>query len=191
MKRKRSINKAKGSTILACDPSLTAWGWAIINWDGSVVAHGCIRTEPMHTKQRIRVGDDFTRRIKEIANVLITAIKKHNVNYMVCELPHGSKNAAAAKMVGAVPSIMETISSCFDIGVEWYSEADGKKAVLGSSKGDKETMVRAIKKRFPNIAFKGFKYYDEAVADAMAIYHVASLQSSTMQLLKKVQKNGQ
>ena len=102
MTKRRRSTKAGKNTILACDPSLTAWGWAIINWDGSVVAHGCIQTEPLHKKLRIRVGDDFARRIKEIDNVLINVVKKYNVNYMVCELPHGSQNAAAAKMVASV-----------------------------------------------------------------------------------------
>ena len=187
---RRRSTRAGRNTILACDPSLTAWGWAIINWDGSVVAHGCIQTEPLHKKLRIRVGDDFARRIKEIDNVLITAIRKYNVNYMVCELPHGSQNASAAKMVGAVPSIMETISMCFDIGLEWYSEADGKKAILGSSSGSKDAMVRGVKKLYPNVYMRDHKFYKEAVSDAIAIYHVASLQSNTMKLLSKTLRDG-
>lgn len=182
MKRRRAV-QPKGNTILACDPSLTAWGWAIINWDGSVVKTGCIKTEPLHKKNRIRVGDDFARRLKEIDHVLINAVKKYKVNYMLCELPHGSQNASAAKMVGAVPGVMETIAMCFGIGLEWYSEADGKKAVLPEGKGDKQDMVRAIKKMFPNVAFKDVKYHDEAVADSLAIYHVGRTQSHTMKLL--------
>lgn len=186
MKRRRAV-KAKGNTILACDPSLTGWGWAVINWDGSVVETGMIKTEPLHKKMRIRVGDDFARRIKEIVQVLFTQIKNNNVNYMVCELPHGSQNAAAAKMVGAVPSIMETMSATLDIGLEWYSEADGKKAVLGKSSGSKDAMVCAVKKLFPEVYFKdkGAKAINEAVADSLACYYVASIQSNTMKMLKK------
>lgn len=183
MKRRRPV-KVKGNTILCCDPSLTAWGWAIVNWDGSVVKHGCIQTKPLHAKLRIRVSDDFARRVKEISHVLVNAVKKYNVNYIVCELPHGSQNAAAAKMVGMVPSMIETIGVCFDIGVEWYSEADGKKAVLGKSSGSKADMVKAIKKLFPYVVFKKHDYYNEAVADSLSIYYVASTQSNTMKLLK-------
>lgn len=186
MKRTRKV-KSKGNTVLACDPSLTGWGWAVINWDGTVVDTGMIKTEPLHKKQRIRVGDDFARRIKEIVHVLFTNIVKHKINYMVCELPHGSQNAAAAKMVGAVPSIMETMAITLDIGLEWYSEADGKKAVLGSTKGSKDEMVYAIKKLFPDVYFKevGAKAINEAVADALACYYVGMLQSNTMKMLKK------
>lgn len=186
MKRRRAV-KAKANTILACDPSLTGWGWAIINWDGSVVDSGMIKTEPMHKKMRIRVGDDFARRLKEIIKVLFDNITKHKVNYMVCELPHGSQNAAAAKMTGAVPSIMETLSVTLDVGLEWYSEADGKKAVLGKSSGSKDDMVYAIKKLFPDVYFKevGAKAVNEAIADSLACYYVASIQSNVMKMLKK------
>lgn len=189
MKRRRKV-KAKGNTILACDPSLTGWGWAIINWDGSVVDTGMIKTEPLHKKMRIRVGDDFARRIKEIVQVLFTNIKTHNVNYMVCELPHGSQNANAAKMVGAVPSIMETMAMTLDLGLEWYSEADGKKIVLGKTSGSKDDMVKAIKKLFPEVYFKptGAKAINEAVADSLACYMIASVQSNTMKMMKKTFK---
>ena len=71
MKRRRAI-QSKGNTILTCDPSLTAWGWAVVNTDDSVVASGCIKTAPSPKKQRIRAGDDFARRIKELDTILLS-----------------------------------------------------------------------------------------------------------------------
>jgi len=51
--------KKENAYILAFDPSLTAWGWALIQLDKKVirvVRVGCIRTSPGHKKKKIRKG---------------------------------------------------------------------------------------------------------------------------------------
>ena len=176
--------QAKGKTILACDPSLRAWGWAIINFDSSVVRSGCIMTEPLAKKTRIRVSDDFTRRVHEISTVLFDVIKEYNVSFIVIETPHGSQNAAAAKMVGAVPSIIETFSVCLGISVEWYSEEDSKKEILHKKSATKTEMVDAIIKLFPDAILPKNKAPREAVADALAVYYTATKQSTTLKFLR-------
>lgn len=188
MKRTRANQQSTAKTILTNDPSLTAWGWAIVDWNGVIVAAGCLKTVPENKKQRIRKGDDNVRRVNEISLALVKIIKKYNVNYIVTELPHGSQNAAAATMIGIVLGILETISVTMDIGIEWYMEADSKKAVLGKTASTKQEMIKAISKLFPDTPWKGVGFRDEAIADAMAIYYVARQQSSTLKLLNQ---NGQ
>ena len=48
--------------ILTNDPSMTAWGWAVLSGSGKVYKTGCIKTSPEQKKRRIRKGDDTVRR---------------------------------------------------------------------------------------------------------------------------------
>ena len=54
--------------ILTNDPSLTAWGWAVVNNEGVVVDKGAIKTKPLNKVLKIRKGDDFSRRMNEISS---------------------------------------------------------------------------------------------------------------------------
>lgn len=182
--RKKSIEKIPERAILTNDPSMTAWGWSVIDWEGNICATGCIKTAPEHKKQRIRKGDDTVRRVSEINQELVRIIKTYNVTYLLSELPHGSQNASAATMIGIVIGIVQTISNTMDLGVEWYGENDSKKAVLGKQSATKTEMVSAIKKLYPNMMWKNVKFKDEAIADAMAVYYVARQQSNALKLFK-------
>lgn len=170
--------------VLANDPSICAWGYAVLNGRGSVLSFGCIKTAGGGKKMRIRKGDDTVRRIREINQVLLSVIKKYNVTYLISELPHGSQNASAAVMQGIVSGIMQTISDCLEIGVEWYSEGDSKKCLLGKISAEKKETIDAISKLY-SLNWTKTKYIDEAVADALSIHYVASKQSSTLRLFKK------
>jgi Holliday junction resolvasome RuvABC endonuclease subunit len=171
--------------ILANDPSMTAWGWAVIDWQGNIVDRGCIKTAGVpKKKRRIRKGDDTVRRVNELNQQLLLVIKKYNVNYLLSELPHGSQNASAAVMIGICTGILQTIADCFEIGVEWFSEGDSKKCALGKLSAEKSEMILTMKQLY-TLQWPGIKYQDEAIADAIAIYHVASKESSTLRLFKK------
>jgi Holliday junction resolvasome RuvABC endonuclease subunit len=85
-------------------------------------------------------------------------------------------------MIGIVMGIMETFSVALNIGVEWYSEGDSKNSVLGKGAASKDEMIYAIKKLYPDLKLKNVKYYDEAICDAMGVYHVAMQQSNALKL---------
>lgn len=159
-------------TILTMDPSLTGWGWAVLDTAGIVLDFGCIKTTPMNKKLRIRKGDDDIRRVEEITEVLIELVTKYHVRLITCELPHGSQTASAMKMVGVVLGLVPVLYIWAGIPCEWYSEADAKKCVLGKRSASKAEMIAAIKKLY-SLDFPGVKYKDEAIADAIAIYHTA------------------
>ena len=169
--------------ILANDPSFTAWGWVILNPKSEIIAQGCIKTESAGKKSRIRKGDDRIRRINEIDLVLLKLIRQYNVKLILAELPHGSQNAQAAIMMGATAAILQTISDTLDIAIEWYSEGDAKKAVLGKQAGSKQSIIDAINELY-QVKWFNTKYKDEAVADALAIHYVASQNSSILKLLR-------
>jgi len=170
--------------ILTNDPSITAWGFAVINSKSEILEMGCIKTAPEQKKRRIRKSDDTTRRISEINQRLIGVINDYHVNYMLSELPHGSQNASAAVMIGITTGIGQTLSDTLEIPIEWYSESDAKKAVLHKMSATKTEMLKAIDKLY-TVLWTKTKYIDEAVADAIAIHYVAKLNSPTLKFMKR------
>lgn len=184
MERKTNIVVPTKLRILTNDPSLTAWGWAVVDENSNVMVAGCIKTQPTAQKLRVRKGDDRTRRITEINTVLLDVIRLWDVNYILSELPHGSQSAVSAVMIGITAGIMQTISDCKQIPIEWYSEADSKKSVLKKKSATKDDMLEEIKNLYPNVVWTGVGYKDEAVADALAIHHCAKLNSSFLKFYK-------
>jgi Holliday junction resolvasome RuvABC endonuclease subunit len=185
MKRTRknlTMHQLNPFRILTNDPSLTAWGWAVVDAkNGNVVDIGCIKTESQNHKLRIRKGDDTVRRISEINFELLRIIRTNNVQFIISELPHGSQNASAAVMMGVVTGLLQAIADTLDLPAEWYSEGDAKKHLLGKRSATKDETIKAIKELY-NVHFTTVKYKDEAVADAMAIYHVARSQSPILKI---------
>ena len=177
----------KDLIILANDPSITGWGYAVLDAKDNILTTGCIKTEPQHKKRRIRKGDDTVRRVSEINRRLLRVIKHYKVTYLLTELPHGSQNASAAVMIGIVTGVVQTLSDALELGVEWYAEMDAKKCLLGKNSATKREMIAAVDEAYYGVPWKGIKYKDEAVADALAIHYVASLQSNVLQLFKTMQ----
>jgi Holliday junction resolvasome RuvABC endonuclease subunit len=170
-------------TILTNDPSMTAWGWAVVTQYGKVIEAGAIKTAPSPQKLHIRKGDDRIRRIKEINEQLLDIIETHNVKFIISEQPHGSQSAVAAIMIGMTAGIVQTIGDCREIAVEWFSEAEAKKSISGRRSVGKDEMVDLISKKY-DVIWRGVKWHDQAVADAMAVYHAASQQSELLKLLR-------
>ena len=177
----RTLYKA---TVLTNDPSMTAWGWAVLTGN-NIIAHGCIKTAPEHKKQRIRKSDDTYRRAVEIVQTLLSLIKKYNVKLILSESPHGSQNANAAVMIGMVTGIIVAISECQQVPTEMYSEQDSKKAALGKKSATKGDMIDKMKEIYKTPWAKNVKYIDEAVADALAVHHVAVQQSQLLKMMNR------
>ena len=174
----------KQNTILTNDPSMTAWGWGILTFSVEIIELGCIKTKTEGKKRRIRKGDETTARISEINKILLELIRKYNVTYILSELPHGSQNAAAAVMIGVVAGIAQTIADTLDIGIEWFSEGDSKKCLLGKISATKQETIDAIDQIYA-VPWTNIKWRDEAIADALSIHYCATKQSSSLKLLKQ------
>lgn len=169
----------KDLIILTNDPSITAWGWAVIK-NNKIKAAGCVSTSSEQKARRIRKGDDTVRRISEINQELLNVIAKWNVNYIVSELPHGSQSASAAVMIGLCTGSMQTMADTLATGIEWYSEADAKKAISGKRSVSKTEMIELVKSMYEDVPWDRAKFRNEAIADAIAVYHVAKMQSSVI-----------
>lgn len=175
--------KSNNPKILACDPSFTAWGWAVFQ-NHTRIDSGCIKTESHAKKLKIRQGDDRIRRITEIYDELLSICLDHRIDLIVSELPHGSQNAKAAIMMGAVAGILQGFDKLMAIPVEWYSENDAKKALLGRISASKAEVIAAVEETFDD-RIRGPKYVREAICDAMAIYNVAHKNSPTLKILTR------
>jgi Holliday junction resolvasome RuvABC endonuclease subunit len=183
VRNKRNTRHRKPRNILTNDPSLTAWGWAVVTTDGFVLCADCIKTEPSPAVKKLRKADDRVRRIGELARELKRIIDRYKVVYIISELPHGSQNASAAFALGACAAVVQTISEWSGLGVEWYSEADAKKAVSGKRSVAKEDMVTLMEEKYNTTLF-GVKWKDQGVADALAVHYVAMQESPTLKFLK-------
>ena len=181
--RREATSPVKDFVVLSNDPSFRGWGWVIMQGD-RVLDAGCIKTEAKDKKLRIRKGDDDVRRAHEIVDILLSAIETYRVSFIVTELPHGSQVAAGAKVIGVVIGMLVATSKTLNIPVEWYGEGDAKKALLGKTSATKQEVINAITEKY-NVPWSGVKYKDEAIADAMAIYHVASEISPMVQFFKR------
>lgn len=162
--------------ILTNDPSITAWGWAVvefINGQPSILASGCIKTAPDYKKKRIRKSDDRVRRFEDIARELQRIYDKYNIDWVLSELPHGSQNASAAVMIGAVAGLISCYAVINELPIEWYSEGDAKKHLLNKRSASKNETIDCIIKHYGKGWFQDIKYKDEAVADALAVFHIA------------------
>jgi Holliday junction resolvasome RuvABC endonuclease subunit len=178
------MERGREFTILTNDPSMTAWGYTVLNHKNQILEVGCIKTEAQQKVRRIRKGDDTVRRLNDIVLVLQDLIKRHYIQCIVSELPHGSQNASAAQMLGAVTGVLQTVSTLLEIPIEWYSEADAKKAVLGKRSATKEEMIEKIDKLY-KVPWTRTKFRDEAIADSLAIHYVACQQSPLLKMIRK------
>lgn len=183
MQRNKSRLNRRVRQILVCDPSLTAWGCAVVSSSGSVIYTEAIKTESSHKKLRIRKSDDTGRRIAEIVRRLNYIITKYNVSYIAAEAPHGAQNYNGAVTIGLCLAILEAIHIVKEIPLEWYSEADAKKAIKEKDPVTKKEMVRLIDKNY-NVDWANVEWKDQAVADAIAIFHVASKTSPVLQYMQ-------
>lgn len=175
--------------VMCLDPSIREFGVAIVanhNIDNKpkVLLTRCIKTENHVKKLRTRAGDDRIRRLNEIGVELNELIDEYNVSYIVSELPHGSQSASAAITLGMVTGLVQGIQNFKDVPVEWYSEADSKKALLGKSSAAKIEIIEAIKKKY-DVAWPTIKYKKEAIADALAIHNVALRNSHVLRTMKR------
>lgn len=178
------MERTKSNTnkcILCLDPSLTAFGWAVIS-NNIPIDFGCIKTEPSGKMLRIRKGDDRVRRVSEINQRLKEVIQKYKIVLIVSEQPHGSQSAIAATSLGLVTGAVQTISDFTGIPIEWFNEADCKKNLLNKAAATKKETITAINKLYP-IKWTGVGYKDEAVADSIAVYHAARKKSPILQYL--------
>ena len=168
--------------ILANDPSMTAWGWVLFDATGKIEMTGAIKTSPADKKLRIRKGDDRIRRVSELVQQLNQILLDYHVRLLLSEQPHGSQSASAAIMIGMTAGIMQTLADVHEIPIEWYSEGEAKKSISGKRSVAKDDMVALVDELY-DVPWGKHKWQNQAIADAIAVYHVAKQNSEMMKML--------
>jgi Holliday junction resolvasome RuvABC endonuclease subunit len=176
--------KPQEPTIIAFDPSFTGWGYVVMSKAGDICVTGCIKTEPLAKKLKIRKGDDTNRRINQLNGELLSVMKQWNVCAIISEQPHGSQNATAAKMIGIVLGMIQTYSDVFELPIEWYSEGDCKKATLNKRAATKEETVQKMINLYNIEVSQEPKYRKEAICDALQVYHTAKLTGTLIKMMQ-------
>lgn len=98
--------------LLALDPSMTAFGWAVIALtpDGPVlIAAGVIETTPTPEKKRKKLGlsvaEDDARRARFIRREIVRAFHQYPPAIVAAEAGFGSQAAKSAKLLGSAQAI--------------------------------------------------------------------------------------
>lgn len=154
--------------ILSLDPSLRAYGWAIIEED--ILACGCIETESF--KDELTSLSD-NKRIDILANELKRIIETWKPELIIFENPVGSKSSRANQALAYAKAITIGAAIFSGIAYEPIRAKSVKKALTGNSDADKETILELVTKMYPSFATlttKWSKARKLAASDAAAVY---------------------
>lgn len=149
--------------VLCLDPSLRAYGWAIISKD-DIIDGGCILTSADNS-------DSIS--LEAISKELKRIIQKHKPTTIIFEIAAGSKSARANQALAYVRGL--TISACIfsDIPYEIIRAKQIKTLLTGDAHASKEQILDEIRKNFSSfdkIVYKMPKIKVYAVSDAAATY---------------------
>lgn len=165
--------------LLALDPSMTAFGWAVIALtpDGPVlIAAGVIETKPTPGPKRKKLGlsvaEDDARRARFLRRELAAIIHAHSPALVAVEAGFGSQTAKAAKLLGAAQAVAACVidehlrkGRAIYVSVHEAGDAIGiqrtQRTVGGksnaeraeSSKKRKDAIARAVIARFGVLAW--------------------------------------
>ena len=155
--------------LLTLDIAFRNTGWVILN-KGVIQSYGTIVTKKDPRKQ-VKISDDYASNCTQLAAQLNAIIWSYRPKGILAELPHGSQNARAAKMLGGAVGIVAAIAVCHNLPLELISEGDSKQAALGKKSAAKEEAMDWARKKYPNIDFGNIKAKFEHVADALMAYN--------------------
>jgi len=181
------VGKLKDKCVLCIDPSFAALGYAVIEPRGDyIIASGCIKTVSKRNVRKERAGDDRVRRIRIINTGLNALLDRYNIIHIVSDLPYGSQHASSAWALGCVVGLVQTIADCWKLSIDWYYEKEAKEYIRVPRNASKEVIGNKMKKRYGGGEgwMTGVKSTDQAVADALLAYTLATHASPVVQLLK-------
>jgi Holliday junction resolvasome RuvABC endonuclease subunit len=138
--------------ILGLDPSLTGFGWAVVDHDLRIVDCGVVSTKPLAKKRGIRVMDSQCQRSDEILRALEAVHAGHTVRCVVAEGPVGSKSVKAACALERANATWQAWAYCMRIPRAMVTAGDVKRACTGLPTCDKELVANGVRRLSPNAA---------------------------------------
>ncbi len=165
--------------IIALDPSLRAFGWAVVeekNNTTTLIDCGCIITESK--KDSIQTNSD-TVRLDEIATSLRSTIEIHKPSQLIFENPVGSKSSRANQSLSFVKGLVISAAIFSKIPYAAIKAKSVKENLTRNPDADKDTilmMVRTTYSNFDTITKGWSKVKIYAASDAVAVYMGNQLQ---------------
>jgi Holliday junction resolvasome RuvABC endonuclease subunit len=156
-------------TCLLLDPSLTCFGWAVVQ-GGVVVDAGCIQTTPT---KGVPVYKDEIRRAHSILMQLELVIDKWHPGYCLREEFIGSQSSTACRALSLIKGGVLGLLFARDLESMGIHAAWSKKAATGNPKAEKDEMVQAVREQVPGAdqwLTKTTKAQREGIADAIALW---------------------
>jgi Holliday junction resolvasome RuvABC endonuclease subunit len=131
--------------ILACDPGLAAFGFAVLDLDGRAVELGVIRTEKSAKKRGVLSTDDNLRRVRELVSHLERLVDRHGVRVIATESMSFPRASSAAAKLAMSWAALATLSELRGLPMLQLSPQEVKKQLCNArnaSKDDVEGFVR-------------------------------------------------
>ena len=166
--------------ILTCDPSLTAFGWAVVEYDPAsgyinLLDGGCIETKAVNktTQPKVLKTEWDNHRALEIADVLVKKTVQYMVTDIIFENSAGSKSALAISALALVKGVILGIVATTGLPVKFVNPKAIKKKVGGASSTSKTLVMGIVSTKIPKfitLATGMTKAKREAISDALAVF---------------------
>lgn len=171
--------------ILGLDPSLTAYGWAVLAVEASprVVAVGCMRTKPDAKSRHVYQADLDGARVDELAAGLLEVLRTHHVAMVACEAPAGAQSAIAAKALGLAYGVTRAILVAQGRSVLTVQAHEAKRAVGGTMTATKAEVAAGVEALTRWRSSASSQPAREGEADAVAVA-LTALRSPACEVLR-------
>ena len=158
--------------VLGLDPSLTAFGWALVSLEERprVISAGCIRAKlaKRRTKSAPKTAGSAAR-LAAIARGVLEVLDAQKPDRVVSECPTGGRNAATAKALGQ--SFAITVTCCEVAGrpAAFVTPLAVKRAATGSTDASKDDVAAGVERLTGWRSSASTAPAREAEADAVAV----------------------
>jgi crossover junction endodeoxyribonuclease RuvC len=140
--------------LLGVDPGLANMGWSVVElaaWGEKLIEAGVLRTEPSDKKRKVLASDDNVRRGRNMAEALISVMKRHSISAICAEsMSFPRSSSASAKMALCWGSLV-TLSVLQNLPIIQASPQEIKKTLCGKNNASKDDVEEAVKKRYGDI----------------------------------------
>jgi hypothetical protein len=129
--------------ILALDPTMSAIGAALFDYDGNLLGVSCIKPDKAATTPE--------EKARSMGAQVSELIEKHQVGDIVAEVTHGYiRNGDAAKSIYKAEGGVQFLAGAFGVRYHKVSIYDPKEVAVGRKTGvDKHEMIAAALKLKP------------------------------------------
>lgn len=163
--------------IAAIDIGFAGSGVAVIKVtasEESVVELACVRTGPSKNKKSLYKAHDDVHRCGVIALGIQRVLDRTRAEAVVCELPHGGgQSAMAVRCMALASGVIGAMVPLLKLPAEWYTPHETRRAATGYTAASKEDVIKAMSKKYPDLALVKLAAEREQIADGLATFEAA------------------